>query len=116
MAPRPTLSHAQQLMAKALHAKGFTCTHIAKRMGVGPNIIYRLCDQRYRIRMDAKVAKQNLQYKSLGNGANVHRKDIPQHLIDERDRRSELQRTVSLTATLCGDPLPGYSALDRKAP
>lgn len=32
----------------------------------------------------------------------------------ERDRRAQL-RPRSITAAICGDPLPGYSALDRMA-
>ena len=33
--------------------------------------------------------------------------------LNERDRRA-LLRPRSLTAAICGDPLPGYSALDRR--
>lgn len=37
---------------------------------------------------------------------------IPSHVIEDAVLRYSLPRT--LTATLCGDPPPGYSALDRK--
>ena len=37
---------------------------------------------------------------------------IPDEVLAERDRRLALEHT-SVGAFLCGDPLPGYSALDR---
>jgi len=39
--------------------------------------------------------------------------EIPEHVLAERDRRLDLERTT-VTAIFCGDPLPGYSALDRR--
>ncbi len=38
---------------------------------------------------------------------------IPDEVYDERKKRSCLYRTT-LTSEICGDPLPGYSAADRK--
>jgi hypothetical protein len=37
----------------------------------------------------------------------------PDEVVDERNFRHNL-KPVSLTAAICGDPKPGYSALDRK--
>lgn len=37
----------------------------------------------------------------------------PQHVLNERDRRNRI-RPRDLTAAIFGDPLPGYSALERK--
>ena len=37
---------------------------------------------------------------------------IPAHVLLERERRRSLEH-ASVGAFLCGDPLPGYSALDR---
>lgn len=37
----------------------------------------------------------------------------PEEVLAERDRRKELQRQ-SIVSALCGDPLPGYSALDQR--
>jgi len=37
---------------------------------------------------------------------------IPADVLAERTRRIELSH-ASVTAALCGDPLPGYSALDK---
>jgi hypothetical protein len=54
--------------------------------------------------------------KRLPNTPNPYvmaRLSIPQHVLDERERRRELEHT-SVTAAFCGDPLPGYSALDRR--
>ncbi len=39
--------------------------------------------------------------------------NVPDAVYAERRRRSMLSRTT-LTSHLCGDPLPGYSAADRK--
>ena len=40
--------------------------------------------------------------------------EIPIEVIAERERRLALQPR-DLSAALCGDPLPGYSALERRA-
>lgn len=37
---------------------------------------------------------------------------VPPQVLADRDRRLELEQ--STTAALCGDPLPGYSMLDRQ--
>ena len=39
---------------------------------------------------------------------------IPDEVLSDRDRRMDLSPR-DLSAALCGDPLPGYSALDRRA-
>lgn len=39
--------------------------------------------------------------------------DIPPSVLEERDRRGLLEHS-SITASFFGDPLPGYSALDRR--
>jgi hypothetical protein len=40
---------------------------------------------------------------------------VPEQILAERDHRLALEHD-SLTAALCGDPKPGYSALHRKMP
>ncbi len=42
-----------------------------------------------------------------------HADQVPESVIVERRRRSYLHRTT-VTSEICGDPLPGYSAADRK--
>ncbi len=42
-----------------------------------------------------------------------HADQVPDSVIAERRRRSYLHRTT-ITSEICGDPLPGYSAADRK--
>jgi len=39
--------------------------------------------------------------------------DVPPDALAERDRRAQVPPR-DLTAAVCGDPLPGYSALDRR--
>jgi hypothetical protein len=39
-----------------------------------------------------------------------HKLEIPQEVLDDRDRRRDLE-PQSITASQFGDPLPGYSAL-----
>lgn len=39
--------------------------------------------------------------------------DVPRGVLRERAEREQLAPR-SLTAALCGDPLPGYSALERR--
>jgi len=40
------------------------------------------------------------------------RPEVPDGLWDDRDRRASAR--LSLTARFCGDPPPGYSALDQR--
>lgn len=40
---------------------------------------------------------------------------VPTQTLADRDRRMSLEH-ASLTAALCGDPLPGRSALDKRRP
>jgi IS30 family transposase len=40
--------------------------------------------------------------------------EIPEEVLVDRERRRDLQPR-DLTAALCGDPLPGRSALERRA-
>ncbi len=112
--PKPKLSAAQQAVAKELCAKGYTYRQVALKMGVGPNVIYRICDPRYMLRMGKAYAKRGEEFKVGKERQPVKRWDVPQELIDDRDLRLELQRRTSLTALLLGDPPPGRSALDQK--
>jgi hypothetical protein len=44
--------------------------------------------------------------------------NLPRALVDDRDRRTALRyvrEETDATATFFGDPLPGYSALDRRS-
>ena len=112
--PKPKLSLAQQAVAKELCAKGWSYRQVAVKMGVGPNIIYRLCDPRYYQRMGKAYAKRAGELKSLERRGPVKRRAISQDVIDDRDHRLELQRKQSITAQMFGDPVPGRSALDQK--
>jgi len=47
-----------------------------------------------------------------GEAVTVERR-VPDEVLAERDRRQALE-PINLTAAFCGDPLPGYSALDRR--
>lgn len=64
---------------------------------------------------DRVIRAQN-QREGISNAVNHYvntRIDIPPEVEADRDRRLLAQR--SLTATLLGDPAPGFSALERRA-
>jgi hypothetical protein len=47
-------------------------------------------------------------------GANQRSRGAPEHALAQRDARKEACHGMSLTASIFGDPPPGYSALDKK--
>lgn len=57
--------------------------------------------------------KKRAERKSLRIDRKGHVRSVPDGVIAEWTRR-RLAQPSSLTAQILGDPLPGYSALDRK--
>jgi hypothetical protein len=49
-----------------------------------------------------------------GLGYNVKSSHIPDNLLTERDALTAARNRRALTENFCGDPPPGYSALDGK--
>lgn len=87
----------------ALREQGFKLTDIAKHFGVS----YDSC--RSKLRHDRE---RSAGYRNATETQRVF--EIPDEVWADRDRRLGLTPR-DLSATLCGDPLPGYSALERRA-
>jgi hypothetical protein len=60
-----------------------------------------------------KTQAQRDAVKSIMRRNHPKRLDIPLDVLDDRAHRGTLEPR-DLTAAHCGDPLPGYSALERK--
>ena len=90
--------------ADGLHARGkvtAVCREIAAALGRNDNQVqYRLSTY------GASFASQNRKH-------DIRRMTAPNSVLVERDRRREAEYRRDLTATLLGDPPPGYSARDR---
>lgn len=66
---------------------------------------------------DAFERKQRKHRKNGRNAVNHQAETkmiIPAAVLADRDRRHQQLERASTTALLCGDPPPGYSALDRR--
>jgi hypothetical protein len=99
ISPKSNWWTAEQLeAARSLSARGFTYAEIGKKIG-----------------RSAKAVNSKMRFRYVGPVVHeVERVRIPEFVLMERDvRLSNSPR--SLTAELLGDPLPGYSALDRRA-
>ena len=75
-------------------------TEIGQRLGRGTSTCY-----------------QKYHYANSVRAQSAHDQQLPrasERAINERDRYNAALHARDLTATLCGDPPPGYSALDRK--
>ncbi len=54
-----------------------------------------------------------VERKSLRIDMNGYRIPVPSFVLEDREKRKMAALQSSITARVCGDPLPGYSALDR---
>jgi hypothetical protein len=71
-------------------------------------------DRRYRARLTLRRERRKERgYKPLIENDRTRSVAVPQSVADDRWRRFNLVHS-SLTAALLNDPLPGFSALDRK--
>lgn len=68
---------------------------------------------RNRSTVRAKISYMKGSFKGRPGAGNVTPVYAPDHVMEERDRVINGQRT--LTGVMFGDPLPGRSALDRRA-
>ena len=121
-----TLSSGQLHRARRLKRFGYTPRRIAAMLMV------RSDDVRNGLRAPSTSAKHQNHWDRGGLvdgkdnapcdrivGAEVERYVAATHqadaaLFDARDRLSRAAQRRSLTGSICGDPPPGYSALDRK--
>ena len=88
-----------ELMLKQLIEEGRKARQIASFMGKDLQVVYSKIQQ---LRQPGRQIHIELEPRAW----------VPQHVLDDRDRRERAER--DLTAVLCGDPAPGQSALDKK--
>lgn len=84
-------------LALSLKSKGYTCKQIGRRVG--------------RTACAVHTKLQRRDYTSVVH--EVELVDIPEFVLAEREHRLSLPYR-DLTASLLGDPVKGYSALDRR--
>lgn len=85
--------------ARKLHARGMNSADIGRALGVPRTTVY------YWLASSARVVNPR--------PTAVPPIIIPPEVLEDRDHRSDLAPR-NLTAAFCGDPLPGYSALERR--
>lgn len=113
----PRITDDQVARATKLLAEGHSWRAIAAEVGTSHDGIRRRVDPKYRA-MKNEIASRsnnkhgNERYASTGVSANVHHKRAPDFVIDECVMAHARPR--SLTQSICGDPLPGRSALDKQ--
>jgi IS30 family transposase len=83
--------------ARRMRREGKTIRQIAQQLGRSRGVIREVCGGYVR------VVQQQVQVVN-----------VPEHVLAERDRRLA-QRPRDLTAAIAGDPLPGMSALEKRA-
>lgn len=92
---KPIWNDQNWARAQELRAAGMTFDLIAADIGLTKSQVYH-------------------RFYPLERGGNTNavRAEAPNNVIIERDRAHQAER--SLTASICGDPRPGRSALDRR--
>ena len=104
------MTDGECLRAQRLRANGMAWEKIAFELGVSTSKLKNALDPEFRLRQ----AKKREEYRLTGIPfSRESRPEAPQRVLDERDRRMALEHK-SLTASWFKDPLPGYSALDKK--
>lgn len=101
---RPWTMRDDEQLEKLL-ADNVGVTEIAKRMGRARQVIQR--------KRDEWRGPDYVKYQRVVVDADF-RIEIPDEVLVDRDRRRDLTHQ-SITSALAGDPLPGMSALDRRA-
>lgn len=87
-----------------LKARGFTGAEIGRIVGRQRSVIYRQLD-----RLGETQARQAYTYTCHVEQSVT----VPDEVWADRERRMMLAPR-DLTASFCGDPMPGMSALDRR--
>lgn len=98
-----TLTPEQKAEALKMRSLGISWGKIGMRYGLTRTLLRNIIDPGYRLSRYAPYP--NLRH-------NVSRATPPADTLAERNR--VLARPMTMTATLCGDPPPGRSALDKK--
>ena len=104
------LSPADIAMARRLYRDGTRIHVLMKMFGRGYETIRRVVDPEYREIRNTYERMRRAEADGVENP--TYRAHIPLPVEADRDRRINAPRTI--TALVCGDPPPGYSALDRR--
>lgn len=118
-------------LAKKLRREGETWAAIGRTLGKRDNTVRAAVSVEFREHRAMLAAawsrRRRTRPDSMGdigvgpecprphNGEPPERLHIPPEVLEDRDRRRELD-PISITAALLGDPLPGRSALDQRKP
>lgn len=111
------LTDAQKEEIKALHASGVTQVCLSERYGVSESTIRCVIKPDYmeRQRQRAKRNYQKNKSKRVQRGNDEPAIEIPEHVRTEwLERAKAYAARTDLTAIICGDPIPGWSALERR--
>lgn len=115
------LKPVQIIAAKAMLANHMNWREIGDCFGVHPETVRRAIDQQYRVRRaeqkaQRKAERRMLEKEGVDRASAGWCMDRRQVRSDVEARMAEIPRdTRDLTARVCGDPLPGRSALDRRS-
>lgn len=111
------VSKAKQQEVKDLRAAGFPYREIVAQTGVNAHNVRCILDPNYRTARYARSKPPRKQVsggvpKGGGSGYHASKADRDIDFVSLVSRVPE--DTRGLTARICGDPLPGRSALDQK--
>lgn len=97
--------------AREMFAAGMCYEHIARAMNIGSGgTIRRWLDPNY-----AEIRRQEVRDRRFAYPPDLFKYEAKPSAADLKARWSEIPPdTRDMTGTLCGDPLPGRSALDKQ--
>lgn len=93
----------KELEAELLHMRVVGCKPIAEIAGLVGRTLQSVASKLERLQNGPRARVHS---------EITHKKVIPPQVLMDRDRRATAYRDI--TSTLCGDPGPGQSALDRR--
>lgn len=99
--PRTEWTEEQWALVLVMRAAGRTMVEMAQVIGLPRSAIQR------------RIAREYPNPRKIFRITTYKNKFVPDEVVAERDARKRLQPR-DLTAAFFGDPLPGYSALDRR--
>jgi hypothetical protein len=113
------LTDLQKIKVRSMRARGGSYDRIARRLGVSYQAVRSLFDPEFQDRVKARArayAKENYhnQGQVLHPSDPAGRTRVSIAALQERDVRSAAADRRQLTGVICGDPPPGFSALDMK--
>lgn len=111
----PPLAPAVVLQIRRMRARKIAWEAIAQEFGMKSETLRRRVDPAYAEKRASRRRQKYVprfdRYERIENGP--RRVDVPHDVMAEREKR--LMAPRSLTASICGDPPEGYSALERRS-